>query len=274
MNVRFAGKSTQGRRDYNEDRIFYRAENGCFMAAVADGMGGYSGGEVASQIVADMCERKFESFASAPQPDEIEKMILDIVGESREAIREKAEDNPELKSMGTTLTIAAGCSGEYVVGNIGDSRTYLISGSGITQLTKDNSFVQEYKNRYSEGEVEDAVLRNMSNALTRSLSGADHEADIYPGGNRRFILEEGAALLLCSDGLIIDKVGDVSAQLLKLARRAGSPAKAANALIDWAYVNGSSDNISVILAFEGEWAITKERSLLGLFRRAGKKEKG
>jgi protein phosphatase len=267
LNVRFAGKSIQGRRDYNEDRIFFRSENDCFIAAVADGMGGYSGGEVASQIVMDCCERKFELFGSAPHPDMIEKLILDIVGESREMIRKKSEEKTALKSMGTTLTIAAGCFGEYVVGNIGDSRTYLISGSGIAQLTKDNSFVQEYKNGYSGGEVEEAVLRNMSNALTRSLSSADHEADIYPGGNRRFTLEEGAVLLLCSDGLIIDKIGDVSRQLLKLVRKAGSPAKAANALIDWAYVNGSSDNISVILAYEGEWGMTNGRSIIGLLRR-------
>jgi serine/threonine protein phosphatase PrpC len=273
LNVRFAGKSIQGRRDYNQDRIFFRAENDCFIVAVADGMGGYSGGEVASRIVMDICERKFELFVSAPHPDMIEKMILDIVGESRDMIRKQSEEKSELNSMGTTLTIAAGCFGEYVVGNIGDSRTYLISGSGIVQLTKDNSFVQEYKNGYSEGEVEEAVLRNMSNALTRSLSGADHEADIYPGGKRRFTLEEGAVLLLCSDGLIIDKVGDVSRQLLKLVRGAGSPAKAANALIDWAYVNGSSDNISVILAFDGEWMMAKERDFLGLFRRSGRRDK-
>jgi serine/threonine protein phosphatase PrpC len=267
LNVRFAGKSIQGRREYNQDRIFFRSENDCFMAAVADGMGGYSGGEVASQIVVDLCERKFEAFASAPHPDAIEKMILDIVGESRDMIRKKSEERTELKSMGTTLTIAAGCFGEYIVGNIGDSRTYLMSDSGIAQLTKDNSFIQEYKNRYSEGEVEEAVLRNMSNALTRSLSSSDQEADMYPGGNRRFTLEKGAALLLCSDGLIIDKVGDVSRQLLKLARKAGSPAKAANALIDWAYVNGSTDNISVILAYEGEWGMTNGHSIIGLLRR-------
>jgi serine/threonine protein phosphatase PrpC len=272
LNVRFAGKSIQGRRDYNQDRILFRSESDCFIAAVADGMGGYSGGEVASQIVMECCERKFEVFASAPRPDLIEKTILDIVGESREMIRTKSEESAELKSMGTTLTIAVGCFGEYVVGNIGDSRTYLISGSSIAQLTKDNSFVQEYRNKYSDGEVEEAVLRGMSNALTRSLSSADYEADIYPGANRRFTLEEGTVLLLCSDGLIIDKVGDVSAQLLKLVRRAGSPAKAANALIDWAYVNGSSDNISVILAFEGEWTVS-EGAIPRLFRRFGKKDK-
>lgn len=243
------------------------------MAAVADGMGGYAGGEVASRIVVDLCERRFDLFVTAPNADTVEKMIREIVDESRETIRKKSEESAELKSMGTTLTIAAGCFGEYVVGNIGDSRTYLISGPDITQLTKDNSFVQEYKNKYSEGEIEEAVLRNMSNALTRSLSGADHEADIYPGENRRFTLEEGAVLLLCSDGLIIDKVGDVSRQLLKLVRKAGSPAKAANALIDWAYVNGSSDNISVILAFEGEWAAVRERSVLDLLRRFGKKDR-
>jgi serine/threonine protein phosphatase PrpC len=55
LNVRFAGKSIQGRRDYNQDRILFRAENDSFIAAVADGMGGYSGGEVASQIVMDCC---------------------------------------------------------------------------------------------------------------------------------------------------------------------------------------------------------------------------
>jgi serine/threonine protein phosphatase PrpC len=199
-------------------------------------------------------------------------MIREIVDESRAAIRAKSEESAELKSMGTTLTIAAGCFGEYVVGNIGDSRTYLMSGSGIAQLTKDNSFVQEYKSKYSDWAIEEAVLRNMSNALTRSLSSADHEADIYPGGNCRYTLEEGAVLLLCSDGLIIDKIGDVSRQLLKLVRKAGSPAKAANALIDWAYVNGSSDNISVILAFEGEWAVAKDRSLFGLFRRKPRRD--
>ncbi len=267
MNVRFAGKSIQGKRDYNQDRIFYRAENGCFMAAVADGMGGYSGGEIASQIVVDLCERKFDEFAASPKPEAIEGVLLDIVNASREGIRAKAAESAELAGMGTTLTIAAGCSGEYVIGNIGDSRTYLISGSGIEQLTRDNSFVQEYRSKYPAGEIDESVLRNMSNALTRSLSSTDYEADIYPGGNRRFTLEKGTVLLLCSDGLIIDKVGDVSAQLLRLVRGAGSPAKAANALIDWAYVNGSTDNISVILAFEGEWPMRKGWPLLGALRR-------
>jgi serine/threonine protein phosphatase PrpC len=272
LNVRFAGKSIQGRRDYNQDRILFRAENDCFIAAVADGMGGYSGGEVASQIVMDSCERKFEAFAAAPRADAIERTIREIVDESRETIRRRSEESAELKSMGTTLTVAVGCSGEYVVGNIGDSRTYLIAGSSITQLTKDNSFVQEYKSKYADGEIEESVLRGMSNALTRSLSSADHEADMYPGGDRRYTLEEGSVLLLCSDGLIIDKVGDVSAQLLKLVRRAGSPAKAANALIDWAYVNGSSDNISVILAFEGAWS-PSERAIPRLLRRFTQREK-
>jgi serine/threonine protein phosphatase PrpC len=269
LNVQFAAKSIQGRRDYNEDRILFRAENDCFIAAVADGMGGYSGGEVASQIVIDLCGRRFDAFASAPNPEGIEKMIHDIVGESREMIRRTVEEKAELKGMGTTLTIAAGCLGEYVVGNIGDSRTYLISGGSIDQLTKDNSIVQEYKDKLAEGQqVEEAILGNVSSALTRSLSGADCEADMYPGGNRRFTLREGDILLLCSDGLVIDKIGDVSSQLMKLTRSAESPAKAANALIDWAYVNGSSDNISVILAFEGEWAMTKKWTLRKLLRRS------
>jgi len=270
LDVRFAAKSIQGRRDYNEDRVLFRSENDCFVAAVADGMGGYSGGEVASQIVIDICGSAFDRFASAPNPDKIQQMILDIVVESREMIRKKMEEKAELGGMGTTLTIATGCFGEYVVGNIGDSRTYLVSETSIDQLTKDNSVVQEYKDRLPTGGGAESVLGSMSSALTRSLSGAEHKVDIYPGGNRRFTLREGDILLLCSDGLVIDKIGDVSAQLLKLTKGAESPAKAANALIDWAYVNGSSDNISVVLAFSGEWATTKKRRMVDVFRRLRK----
>ncbi len=271
--MHFAGKSIQGRRDYNQDRILFRSENDCFIAAVADGMGGYSGGEIASQIAVDVCGQKFDLFCSAPDQETIEKMILDIVGESRDLIRKKSAEKEELKSMGTTLTIAAGCRGEYVVGNIGDSRTYLISGSHIDQLTKDNSFVQEYKEKYSEGEFDESVLRNVSNALTRSLSGSDYNADIYPGQNRRFTIGRDDVLLLCSDGLVIDKIGDVGPKLLKLTRESGSPAKAANALIDWAYVNGSTDNISVILAHSGEWVTRHRWPILDLFDRPRGKRK-
>ncbi len=266
--MHFAGKSIQGRRDYQQDRILFRSENDCFIAAVADGMGGYSGGEIASQIVVDVCARRFETFSLAPDPEAIERMILEIVGESRDQIRKKSEEKEELKSMGTTLTIAAGCGAEYVVGNIGDSRTYLVTGSRIEQLTKDNSFVQEYKEKYSGEEMDEAVLRNVSNALTRSLSGTDYEADVYPGGNRRFTIGEGDVLLLCSDGLIVDKIGDVGPRLLKLTRESGSPAKAANALVDWAYVNGSTDNISVILAYPGEWVTSGKWDFLNPFRRS------
>jgi len=266
--MHFAGKSIQGRRDYQQDRVLFRSENDCFIAAVADGMGGYSGGEIASQIVVDVCARRFEVFSSAPDPEGIERMILEIVAESRDQIRKKSEEKEELKSMGTTLTIAAGRGAEYVVGNIGDSRTYLVTGSRIEQLTKDNSFVQEYKEKYSGEEMDEAVLRNVSNALTRSLSGTDYEADVYPGGNRRFTIGEGDVLLLCSDGLIVDKIGDVGPRLLKLTRESGSPAKAANALIDWAYVNGSTDNISVILAYPGEWVTSGKWAFLNPFRRS------
>lgn len=265
--MHFAGKSIQGRRDYQQDRILFRSENDCFIAAVADGMGGYSGGEIASQIVVDVCARRFETFSSAPDPGAIERMILEIIGESRDQIRQKAAEKEELKSMGTTLTIAAGCGAEYVVGNIGDSRTYLVTGSRIEQITKDNSFVQEYREKYSGEEMDEAVLRNVSNALTRSLSSSDYEADIYPGGNQSFTIGEGDVLLLCSDGLVIDKIGDVGPRFLKLTRESGSPAKAANALIDWAYVNGSTDNISVILAYQGEWITSGKWDFLNPFRR-------
>ncbi len=251
--MKFAGKSLQGRRDYNQDRICHEQEGDAFILAVADGMGGMGGGEVASRLVIQICRERFRAFASSPRPEALQDEIRGIVRLSQERIKEESKDKPELSKMGTTLTIVLGTGDQYVVGNIGDSRTYLISGMEITQLTKDHSFVQEYRDSFLHEDTDAAMLEKISNALTRSLSGGGDEADIYPSQGGRFTLKEGDILMLCSDGLIVDKIGDISGSLLSLISRSDSPETAADVITQWAYTNGSTDNISAVVSSFGEW---------------------
>ncbi len=255
------GKSIDGRMDYNQDRIYQSTRGEAFILAVADGMGGSGGGEVASQIVIDTCREKFEQFAAAPDPGSLERLITDIVSASQQRIRDRFTVEPELKGMGTTLTIALGAGEEYVVGNIGDSRTYLLSGGVLAQITKDNSFIQEYRDNHPAGDSDAPMLDRMSHVLTHSLSGGDDTADLYPGGGSRFRKKEGEMLLLCSDGLIVDKIGNISDHLLEMMTGASSVAEAANRLVDWAYTNGSIDNISLLLCSFSDWEKTVEMNV-------------
>lgn len=258
--MEIVGKSIDGRMDYNQDRIYQGTKGEAFILAVADGMGGSGGGEIASQIVIDVCRERFEAFALAAGPESLEKEINELVSLSQQRIREKYAEQPELKGMGTTLTFVLGAGKEYVVGNVGDSRTYLLSGGNLTQLTKDNSFIQEYRDTHPQGDADLPMLDKMSHVLTRSLTGNDDTADIYPQDGSRFRVREGDMLLLCSDGLIIDKVGNINDHLLEMITGAASPAEAANRLIDWAYTNGSIDNISILLCAFSEWPFTLEKN--------------
>ncbi|MBN2183954.1 MAG: serine/threonine-protein phosphatase [Candidatus Krumholzibacteriota bacterium] len=251
--MEIVGKSIDGRMDYNQDRIFQSRKGDAFILAVADGMGGSGGGEIASQIVINICRERFEMFASSPDPGSLEKEINELVSLSQKKIREKFTEEADLKGMGTTLTIVLGTAEEYVVGNIGDSRTYLLSGGSLRQITKDNSFIQEYRDNHLQGDADAPMLDKMSHVLTHSLSGGDDTADLYPGDGSRFSIREGDMLLLCSDGLIIDKIGNINDKLLEMITGAASPAEAANRLIDWAYTNGSIDNISILLCAFSAW---------------------
>ncbi|MCK4539509.1 MAG: serine/threonine-protein phosphatase [Candidatus Krumholzibacteria bacterium] len=252
MDIQFGSKTVTGRRESNQDSIFFMQQNGCFIAAVADGMGGYGGGEVASRIVADVCREKFVLFSAAPEIEQLERTILKIIASSQEHIKMKSAEKEELSKMGTTLTVAIGYMGEYVVGNIGDSRTYLISGDWIEQLTKDNSMGQEYREKFSEEERDSGLLQKISHALTKSLSGGEDEADIYPGEGRRYTFRRNDKLVLCSDGLILDKIGDTGPEILRIVGEAGPHDEAAESLVNWAYENESADNISVIIVAAGE----------------------
>src|SRR4051812_39212319 len=130
-----ATRSDVGRRRNNEDALYASPR----LAAVADGVGGHAAGEVASQWIIQALKQLDNSRLAKPLP----AALADAVAWGNQTIGFVAECRPHTAGMSTTLTaVALGDDGAYVLANIGDSRTYLLRAGELTQLTRDDSFVQ------------------------------------------------------------------------------------------------------------------------------------
>lgn len=240
------GKSVRGKRDYNQDSIYYDQSGECFMMAVADGVGGSSGGDIASSIVTEICAEIFGELSENPSAADLKGSIRKIAETSSARIKTETEKNPQYSSMASTLTIAAGSGQRYVVGNIGDSRTYLISDGSARQITEDHTYIREIENKYNEQIVE-SLREEMGHVITRSVSRQQSPIDLFPESDEYFSLKNSDALLLCSDGMIPEKTGGIESVLWSKIRDSISMDEALDQLIEWALEQGSSDNISVIL---------------------------
>lgn len=235
------------KRDHNEDAIASDAEIG--LVVLADGMGGYKAGEVASEIavltiVAELKEAMLE--LDAGQIDPVTEMqaesllVIDAVNKANESIYNVSQDQPQCAGMGTTLVMGLFTNNRLLVGHIGDSRMYRLRDEEFMQLTEDHSLLQEQLN---SGLItaEQAKTSTNKNLVTRAL-GVDPHADLEL---HEYAVEVGDIYLLCSDGLT-DLVEDeeIHTALQKLNTNLEL---AANQLIEMANDNGGKDNISVIL---------------------------
>ncbi len=222
-------------RKSNQDAIGVDAERGLFV--VADGMGGYTGGEVASNIVVSSIR---EYVASSPPnfQQRINALIAGIKGANARIFQIAANDIQK-KGMGTTVTALLIGGGKYFIAHIGDSRAYLIREGKITRITRDHSFVQGLVN---SGILtpEEARTHERRNEITRAVGVTPEiEIDTYEGEFR-----ESDAVLLCSDGLW----GELSEEeILNIVTDSENPQVACNSLIDSANNKGGNDNISVII---------------------------
>lgn len=229
-----AGAATDtGRvRSNNEDNLLVSER----LFAVADGMGGHSAGEVASQVAIDALR---VAFNGDPTVDG----LVDAVRRANDAVLERADDDPELSGMGTTLTAVAlvpsGEGDELVVVNVGDSRTYLLRQGELNQLTEDDSLVGQL---VRDGRIEPSEARHhpQRNIITKAL-GLDGRLDVDP---LQLIPVQGERLLLCSDGLT-DEVGED--EIASLLRQHADPQNAARALVDMANERGGGDNVTVVV---------------------------
>ncbi|MGH9067420.1 MAG: Stp1/IreP family PP2C-type Ser/Thr phosphatase, partial [Acidimicrobiales bacterium] len=238
MTTLRAGSATDvGRvRRINQDRALESAS----LFAVADGMGGHVGGEVAAQTAIDGLRAAWE--AAGPDPHRAEALV-GAVQDANRAVWGRALADQDLRGMGTTLTAVAlvdqGEGDELALANVGDSRAYLLSAGQLTQLTADHSLVAEAV-RSGELSAEEALSHPKRHILTRVL-GLEPEVDVDAW---RMAPVAGDRILLCSDGLFNEvEEADLAGVLAGIS----DPAEAAATLVALARDHGGSDNITVVV---------------------------
>lgn len=240
--MRMGAHSDVGRvRKVNEDSYFsYRNEN-LIGGMVADGMGGYKAGEVASKmttmIIKDHIIRKF-----SPDMDyaELAEMIRRAVIEANSEIFEYAQHHEETSGMGTTASMAFIYKGMLVVLHVGDSRVYTVTQDAISQVTTDHSYVQEL---IKKGKISDLDAKNHpgKNYITRAIGT---EASIKVDVSTQ--IYNGETIVICSDGLT-NLVSDE--QIMNIINENEDLQEGVSALVALANKKGGMDNITC-LAFD------------------------
>ena len=240
-------------RSNNEDSV--ALDNDVALAVLADGMGGYNAGEVASNMATSFIRNELGRWlreAHSHASDTEVRRAMDIcVDNANRAIFNAANSNPQYAGMGTTLVVAVFRENRLLVGHVGDSRAYRLRGGRLQQITRDHSLLQE---QIDAGLItpEQAAFSANKNLVTRAVGVEDtvlletHQHDVQPGDT----------YLMCSDGLS-DMLDDASIGQLLLAH--DSLAAACQALIDAANDAGGKDNISVVLVRASGGASTTSR---------------
>ena len=231
------------KRKTNQDAIFYCAEKNIFV--VADGMGGHNAGDVASKIAVQEMPKYLSSAHSTDNP--VQKMVQ-AIKQTNTAIYQTGLDNPSLKGMGTTVVALYFKGDTLYVGNVGDSRAYLINKKCLYQLSKDHSMVQEKINLGIYDREAGAKDPN-KNVLVRTVGYEPNvQVDVFT-----YKVSRNDIFLICSDGLH----GRVSEPdiLHIINQHLANPTEiddtnvssAVSQLIQQANDNGGNDNISVIM---------------------------
>lgn len=223
-------KTDVGRmRSSNQDYVLI----GGGLFAVADGMGGHRGGNVASAL----CCSTLLSCLEGLKPDE--KALKYGIGEANSAVYERATEDKDLEGMGTTLTVIWDAGDRVVLGHVGDSRAYLYRDGCLKQVTEDHSLVWEMTKRGSIT-PEEARVHPYRNMITKAV-GTDPAVtpDI-----RTLKVIPGDLWLICSDGL----TEYLTDRRLEEILEEYSPEEAADRMLEEALEAGGKDNVSLIIA--------------------------
>ncbi|HWH04448.1 MAG TPA: Stp1/IreP family PP2C-type Ser/Thr phosphatase [Gemmatimonadales bacterium] len=237
MHITCAGRTDVGIiRSGNEDNFLMVPDKGVFI--VADGMGGHAAGEVASEMAVRVIAREVGSLQGLNDEQVAERMRLSIRA-ANGAIFERTLTEHDKRGMGTTVTALTLFANRFLIGQVGDSRAYLLRDGKLAQVTKDHSYVQE---QVDAGYLtpEQARTHPYSNVITRCVgANADVMPDVYVGSVR-----ERDLFLLASDGLT-GMLEDP--QLAEIMKNGLQPQEQVDSLIEEANRHGGLDNITAIM---------------------------
>ncbi len=212
----------------------------CLLAIVCDGMGGAKSGNIASRLAGDVfCGEVRRNMRPDLLVDDVKRVMTDAIQLANQAVYEHGQLSDDYTGMGTTLVAAFVCGKTLVVANVGDSRAYLIEGSGIRQITVDHSVVQMMLRR---GEIsrEEARHHPVKNLITRAVGTEPRVVcDIFT-----LPVERGDNVLLCSDGLS-NLVADQ--ELLFEIVHGVDKSGCCQRLLDVALSRGAPDNVTSVL---------------------------
>jgi Serine/threonine protein phosphatase len=218
-------------RENNED--YYLIHENLEIFIIADGMGGYQAGEVASEIAAVTL---MEGYNALTSPD-LERDIPNLLNKANEAILEYVKSHPECRGMGTTAVIACVYGDELWVFNVGDSRCYGVQKGNLVQLSEDHSLVAELV-KIGSISADEAAIHPDRNIITSAL-GVDRKFEIF---TKKFNVQEFSHIILCSDGLT-NMV--TSHELLEIVNSRPFD-EIPKTMVDSANNSGGKDNITVI----------------------------
>src|SRR3954466_14143777 len=228
-------------RSGNEDNYAVEANGSRGVFIVADGMGGHAAGEVASEMAVQilMRELKKASDSTAVSDGSTSKALADSLRRANRAIHDRTLTEVDKQGMGTTASVLVLADSRYVIGQVGDSRVYLLRDGMLKQLTKDHSYVQE---QVDLGNLtpEQARYHPYSNVITRCVGASPEvEPDLYHGEAKT-----GDIFLIASDGLT-GMVDD--RRLAQLLMSRAEPERKVASLISEANGRGGLDNITAIV---------------------------
>ena len=225
-------------RSGNEDNFAVNAGGDRGLFIVADGMGGHAAGEVASEMAVQIIELALGSMKDLEEKASAER-VMEALRKANRDIHDRTITEVDKQGMGTTASVLLVNSNRYLIGQVGDSRVYLLRDGALKQLTKDHSYVQE---QVDAGFLtpEQARYHPYSNVITRCVGASpDVQPDVYSGDVR-----VGDLFLVASDGLT-GMVDDRRLQILLMSR--AEPERKVHALISEANGRGGLDNITAIV---------------------------
>jgi PPM family protein phosphatase len=233
------GQKRKGKPNQDSIGIVVPKDNENFppLLIVADGMGGYMGGETASRLVIEAITKAYRQ--NLPKRD-YQKVLEDYVQQAHQAVRAFAKDKTELASMGSTVVVSLITPDQVYIASVGDSRVYLLRGEKAIHLSQDQSWVAAQV-RAGLLTPEQARRHPKKNRLTMSISAKRPDVKVFSASAK---LGPDDIIALCSDGLW----GVVPDTLIQAVAFELPPQEAAEKLVDLANAGQGPDNISIIIA--------------------------